>query len=174
MTLVLRASVYSGKFPWYMSLRNTLRQSWAIRNRLGRMTSHFSSNAAGVSLAELPKSNVFTTKLPPDPAFETPASSHNAPRETLGPRLVRGALYTFVRPETTEEPELLGVSPKAMEDLGLKLGEELTPQFKELVSGNKFYWSEESGGIYPWAQCYGGELAYPCQKRKTMFENLFN
>ena len=173
MTFVLRASVYTGRSPWYMSLRSTLRQSWVIRNRLGRMTSHFSSNTAGVSLAELPKSNVFTNKLPPDPAFETPASSHNAPRETLGPRLVRGALYTFVRPETTEEPELLGVSPKAMEDLGIKPGEELTPQFKDLVSGNQIYWSEESGGIYPWAQCYGGELAYPRPKKKTMLEFFF-
>lgn len=65
-------------------------------------------------------------------------------------------MYTFVRPETAEEPELLGVSPKAMEDLGLKPGEEENPDFKALVSGNKFFWDEENGGIYPWAQCYGG------------------
>ncbi|TQB68137.1 hypothetical protein MPDQ_003917 [Monascus purpureus] len=111
---------------------------------------------AGVSLDELPKSSVFTSKLPPDPQFPMPESSHNAPRQHLGPRLVKGAMYTFVRPEPAEEPELLGVSPKAMEDIGLRKGEEHTPEFKSLVAGNKFFWSEESGGVYPWAQCYGG------------------
>lgn len=154
MTLLSRLSLVNGQC---MPLRNAVYRPLVIRNRLGKMASQFSSASAGTSLAELPKSNVFTSKLPPDPAFETPASSHNAPRETLGPRLVRGALYTFVRPESSEDPELLGVSPKAMEDLGLQPGEELTPEFKELVSGNKIYWNEESGGIYPWAQCYGGK-----------------
>ncbi|KAF5863111.1 hypothetical protein ETB97_010570 [Aspergillus alliaceus] len=96
------------------------------------------------------------SKLPPDPAFETPEISHGAPRQALGPRLVSGALYTFVRPEPAKKMELLGVSPKAMEDLGLEPGEEVTPQFKALVSGNLFFWDEENGGIYPWAQCYGG------------------
>ena len=128
----------------------------SMQNRLGQMASHISTRA-GMSLAELPKSNVFTTKLPPDPAFETPEASHNAPRETLGPRMVKGALFTYVRPEQNEEPELLGVSPRAMEDLGLKEGEEQTPQFKALVAGNKIWWSAEKGGIYPWAQCYGGK-----------------
>lgn len=113
---------------------------------------------AEVSLDELPKSSVFTSKLPPDPQFPIPESSHNAPRQHLGPRLVKGAMYTFVRPEPAEEPELLGVSPKAMEDIGLRRGEEHTPEFKSLVAGNKFFWSEESGGVYPWAQCYGGEI----------------
>lgn len=138
--------------PW-----NIIRHSWVFRNRLCRMASQFSSKSAGVSLADLPKSSVFTSRLPPDPAFETPASSHSAPRQTLGPRLVRGALYTFVRPEPTEEPELLGISPRAMEDLGLQSGEEQTVEYRALVSGNKFYWDEENGGIYPWAQCYGGK-----------------
>lgn len=158
MTRLPRVStVFHGR---YMYLRNTLRQPWIIRNRLGLMASHFSSDTAGSSVAELPKSNVFTSKLPPDPAFETPDSSHHAPRETLGPRLVKGALYTFVRPVPTEEPELLSVSSRAMEDLGLKSGEEHTPQFKELVAGNQILWDEENGGIYPWAQCYGGKK-YP-------------
>jgi uncharacterized protein YdiU (UPF0061 family) len=66
-------------------------------------------------------------------------------------------MYTFVRPEIAEEPELLGVSPKAMEDLGLAAGEERTPDFQALVAGNKFFWDEKDGGIYPWAQCYGGK-----------------
>lgn len=140
----------------YMSLRNTLSQSRSLNARLGTMVSHISSVAPGVSLCDLPKSNVFTKKLPADPAFETPEDSHRAPRETLGPRMVKGAAYTFVRPEPAEETELLGVSPKAMEDLGLKLEEADTAQFKALVSGNELQWNEEQGGIYPWAQCYGG------------------
>jgi uncharacterized protein YdiU (UPF0061 family) len=109
-----------------------------------------------MSLADLPKSNVFTSKLPADPAFETPEASHKAPRQTLGPRMVKGALFTYVRPEVVESPELLGVSPRAMADLGLKPGEEQTPSFQALVAGNEFAWSEEKGGVYPWAQCYGG------------------
>ena len=140
-----------------MSLGSTISQSSVSRSRLGQMASHFSSGPAGVSMAELPKSNTFTSKLPPDPAFETPDASHKAPRETLGPRIVKGGLYTFVRPESVDEPELLGVSPRAMEDIGLKAGEERTPQFQAVVAGNEFFWDEQNGGIYPWAQCYGGE-----------------
>ncbi|GLI81938.1 hypothetical protein PoHVEF18_010335 [Penicillium ochrochloron] len=138
------------------------------RIRLGQMASHLSTTSSNnitspsvtpagtMSLADLPKSNVFTSKLPADPAFETPEASHKAPRQTLGPRMVKGALFTYVRPEVVEEPELLGVSPRAMADLGLKPGEEQTPSFQALVAGNEFAWTEEKGGVYPWAQCYGG------------------
>ena len=70
--------------------------------------------------------------------------------------MVRDALYTFVRPEPTEEPELLGVSERALKDIGLTESEASSEEFKEIVAGNKFYWSESDGGIYPWAQCYGG------------------
>lgn len=129
------------------------------RNRLAQMASHL-SRSTGSSLTDLPKSNVFTSKLPPDPAFETPEVSHKAPRETLGPRMVKGALFTYVRPEPVDKPELIGVSRRAMEDLGLKPGEEETPQFKALVAGNQIWWDEEKGGIYPWAQCYGGTYPY--------------
>lgn len=142
---------------WSMFPRTNLRPS-SVRNRLNQMASHISTD--GISLAELPKSNVFTSKLPPDPAFDTPESSHKAPRETLGPRMVKGALFTYVRPEQTDEPELLGVSEKAMRDLGLKPGEEQTSRFKSLVAGNEIWWNEEEGGIYPWAQCYGGQYQY--------------
>ncbi|KKZ59199.1 hypothetical protein EMCG_05447 [[Emmonsia] crescens] len=135
--------------------------------RFAQMAAHLSNShtgnengnmhAGGVSIHELPKSNNFTSKLPPDPAFETPESSHNAPREALGPRLVKGALFTYVRPEPTDQPELLSVSPRALRDIGLKDGEEKTAQFRDLVSGNKIFWDKENGGVYPWAQCYGGE-----------------
>ncbi|RAL05010.1 YdiU domain protein [Aspergillus ibericus CBS 121593] len=140
----------------FMSVRSLLYSSPNLQHRRSQMASQISATDGRLSLASLPKSNIFTSKLPSDPAFETPETSHRAPREALGPRLVRGALYTFVRPEPAEESKLLGVSPKAMEDLGLKSGEELTSQFKALVSGNDFCWDEEVGGIYPWAQCYGG------------------
>lgn len=141
-----------------MSSHSLRTPSTSARYRFGQMASHLSSSStAGTPLADLPKSNVFTSKLPPDPAFETPESSHKAPRETLGPRMVKGALFTYVRPEPVDESELLGVSSKAMKDLGLKPGEEQTPEFKALVAGNKIWWSEENGGIYPWAQCYGGK-----------------
>ncbi|KAK2739044.1 hypothetical protein FQN57_006726 [Myotisia sp. PD_48] len=114
------------------------------------------TSSPGVSLSDLPKSHTFTSKLPADPAFSTPESSHTAPREALGPRLVKNALYTFVRPESTEGAELLGVSPRAMQDIGLKEGEENTADFRDMVAGNKLFWNQKDGGIYPWAQCYGG------------------
>ncbi|KZN84785.1 UPF0061 protein [Penicillium chrysogenum] len=127
----------------------------SARNRLIQMA-HLST--AGTSLAELPKSNVFTSKLPPDPAFDTPESSHKAPRETLGPRMVKGALFTYVRPEQTDEPELLGVSSKAMKDLGLKPGEEQTSRFKALVAGNEIWWNEEQGGLTICSGSWAGQL----------------
>lgn len=74
--------------------------------------------------------------------------------------MVKGALFTYVRPEKAQNPELLGVSPRAMEDLGLKPGEEHTAQFQAIVSGNEIWWNEAEGGIYPWAQCYGGSYTY--------------
>lgn len=138
------------------------------RMRLAQMSSHISNGHAngGVqsngysegtsTLADIPKSNNFTTKLPPDAQYPTPQESHQAPRQKLGPRMVRGALYTYVRPEPTEEPELLAVSKAALRDIGLSQSEAETDEFKEVVAGNKFYWDEENGGVYPWAQCYGG------------------
>ena len=111
----------------------------------------------GVSLAALPKSNIFTSNLPRDEKFPTPANSYNASRKELGPRMVKNALYTFVRPEEKEDPELYGVSHQAMRDIGLRSGEDAIDDFKNLVSGNKILWDSGSKeGIYPWAQCYGG------------------
>ncbi|KAJ5443645.1 uncharacterized protein N7458_007517 [Penicillium daleae] len=153
-----------------------------IGNRLGQMSSHLSTvrngnespgpTAGTMSLADLPKSNVFTSKLPADQAFETPEASHQAARQTLGPRMVKGALFTYVRPEPVEKPELLGVSPRAMADLGLKPGEEQTPSFQALVAGNEFAWTEENGGVYPWAQCYGGSFSLPWTGTVTIKRNL--
>ena len=115
----------------------------------------------GASLHDLPKSNVFTQNLPPDPQFKTPSDSAKAKREDLGPRMVKSALYTYVRPEGSEIPELLGVSKTAMRDIGLREGEEQSEEFKELAAGNKIDWDEKSEeGIYPWAQCYGGTALF--------------
>ena len=115
------------------------------------------STFVGVSLQSLPKSDTFTKNLPSDPAFQKPSTSHKSPRSDLGPRLVKGALYTYVRPEGTVCPELLGVSRKALRDLGIQEGQEKTELFKDMVAGNKFFWDERTEkGIYPWAQCYGG------------------
>lgn len=145
----------------------------ALSNRLLMMLSHAASggsapkgSVATSTISTLPKSSIFTDELPPDPEFPTPKDSHSAPRESLGPRLVRGALYTFVRPEGTKEPVLLAVSRKAMEDLGLVEGSEKEDEFRETVAGNRILtWDEEQGkGIYPWAQCYGGKGPTPRRK----------
>ena len=132
--------------------------------RLPKMSSRLSTTPLNgnvrsrSSLADLPKSNVFTTKLPPDPDFPSPAVSHQAPRDELGPRMVKNALYTFVRPERAENAELLAVSHAALRNIGLNDGEETTAEFQDLVAGNKIFWNDtDEEGIYPWAQCYGGE-----------------
>lgn len=134
------------------------------RPRLAQMAAHLSNGTTNgasstrLPLKDLPKSNVFTSNLPPDEKYPTPSDSHKAPRDDLGPRLVKNALYTFVRPETVQEPELLGVSPRAMEDVGIMEGDEHTEGFKDVVAGNRIAsWDERTGeGVYPWAQCYGG------------------
>jgi len=130
------------------------------RMRLAQMAAHLSNGSfqGGSSLADLPKSWTFTSSLPPDSKFPTPGASHKTPREDIEPRQVKGALFTWVRPEETKEPELLGVSPAAMKDLGIKEGDEKTEEFKQTVAGNRLLgWDADKGeGGYPWAQCYGG------------------
>jgi uncharacterized protein YdiU (UPF0061 family) len=134
--------------------------------RLNQVMAHLdtpqASNASSEgkhTLRSLPKSNVFTSTLPADSAFPTPKDSHDAPRQMLGPRMVKGALYTYVRPDAQGEPELLAVSQRALQDLGLSEEEATTDEFKEVVAGKKILTWDESKpeeGIYPWAQCYGG------------------
>lgn len=129
------------------------------------MEAHLSSGNAsnsspytGTSLVDLPKSWKFTSSLPPDPLFPTPAASHKTARDEIGPRQVKGAFFTWVRPEKSVNPELLAVSPTAMRDLGIRGGDEDTEEFKQAVAGNRILgWDEEKlEGGYPWAQCYGG------------------
>lgn len=157
-------------FLLYMLLRTLYQRQQILSRRLVHMAAsqlngvyrhqqddRIRNENNGVTLNDLPKSNIFTTYLPPDPEFPTPIVSFKAPREDLGPRNVKGALYTYVRPEGIDHPELLAVSHRAMKDIGLREGEEETQVFKDLVAGNKIFWDPESEqGIYPWAQCYGG------------------
>lgn len=112
----------------------------------------------GAMVRDLPKSWHFTESLPPDSQFPTPGDSHKAPRDQIGPRQVRNALFTWVRPEQQRDPELLGVSPAALRDLGIRASESKSEEFRQFVAGNKLYgWDEEKlQGGYPWAQCYGG------------------
>lgn len=123
------------------------------------------------SIQDLPKSNVFTSTLPPDAAFPTPLASHSADRKHLGPRIVKEALYTYVRPDPPKTSELLAVSPAALQSLAIDPATIHTQDFKDLVAGNNLQtWNEASASatkdkpeeeqrkdqIYPWAQCYGG------------------
>lgn len=116
------------------------------------------TNTTGLSINDIPKSWTFTSKLPPDSLFPTPADSHKTPRDQIVPRQVRDAIFTWVRPLPVEKPELLAVSPAAMRDLGIREGDEKTEDFVNTVAGNKLQgWDEEKlEGGYPWAQCYGG------------------
>ncbi|EMC96238.1 hypothetical protein BAUCODRAFT_33584 [Baudoinia panamericana UAMH 10762] len=130
------------------------------------MANHFSSNGAdgghqqSFSIRDLPKSNNFTQKLPPDPQYPTPASSHKAERSKLGPRLVREAAYTYVRPDSFPKTELVGVSKAALRDLAIDPASVETDDFKDTVAGKKIITLQgdepNDTDIYPWAQCYGG------------------
>lgn len=112
----------------------------------------------GLALADLPKSWHFTSSLPPDTEYPTPADSHRTRRDQIGPRQVRDALFSWVRPEQQRDPELLAVSPAALRTLGIRPSEAKTDDFLQTAVGNKLHgWDEEKlEGGYPWAQCYGG------------------
>lgn len=149
-----------------MLLRHALRRASVPRLRLQQMAAHLSSSATagpsagGKSINDITKTWNFTSKLPADPEFPTPADSHKTPREEIGPREVRRATFTWVRPEPVKEPELLAVSPAALRDLGIAASDPATnPDFLATLAGNKIQgWDEESlsGPGYPWAQLYGG------------------
>lgn len=129
------------------------------REALNKQASQQQSNGEGAhTLANLPKSWRFTSQLPPDPLFPTPADSHRTPRDQITPRQVRGGLFTWVRPQTQKDPELLAISPAALRDLNIKPSEATTEDFRQWAAGNVLLgWDEErlTGG-YPWAQLYGG------------------
>lgn len=122
---------------------------------------HTNGTQKTFSIRDLPKTNTYTQKLPPDPEYPTPASSHSAERQNLGPRLVKSAAYTFVRPQPFKRSELVGVSKRALEDLGIDPSTVDSEDFKQTVAGEKIITLEDGKepgekDIYPWAQCYGG------------------
>jgi len=164
-------------------------QSSTPQMRLALMASHLSTSTAAPrrspSISVIPKSNIFTSKLPPDPKYPAPEFSHLAPRAALLPRQVKGGLYTFVRPTAVEAPQLLAVSSVALRDLNLAESAVEEADFVDVVSGNRILgWEDiKDGGegkmeknengddsalsqqptgekernkIYPWAQNYGG------------------
>lgn len=121
------------------------------------------------SIKDLPKSNNFTSHLPPDQQYPTPIASHAAERKNLGPRMVKSALFTYVRPEPPQKSELLAVSPAALKSLAIDGSTVQSQEFKDTVAGNRVLTWEEADAktdlpegeqrkeqIYPWAQCYGG------------------
>jgi hypothetical protein len=102
----------------------------------------------GVSLSDLPKSHIFTTHLPADPVIPSPQASKEAsPQQLRMSRPVKGALFTWVAPESNEKHQLLTTSWKALRDLGLDSKQAETEDFLKLMSGNKIY--EEH---YPWGE----------------------
>jgi serine/tyrosine/threonine adenylyltransferase len=131
-----------------------------MTGQISSIASHLKSNVPykGLPIKALPKSWHFTSSLPPDSVFPTAADSHKTPREHIQPRQVRNALFSWVRPETAEDPELLAVSPQAMRDLGIREGDEKTDEFRQTAAGNVLHgWDDQKlEGGYPWAQCYGG------------------
>ncbi|KAK4631484.1 Adenylyltransferase, mitochondrial [Fulvia fulva] len=148
----------------YRAISRTRPRSIAQR-RIIQMTSQISNAANGeqktYTIRDLPKSNTFTQRLPPDQEYPTPASSHNAERKKLGPRLVKNAAYTFVRPEPFKKSELVGVSKAALRDLAIDPASINDEDFKKTVAGEKIITIDEDKepgdkDVYPWAQCYGG------------------
>ncbi|KUI62377.1 hypothetical protein VP1G_11343 [Cytospora mali] len=116
------------------------------------------ATSPGHTLSSLPKSWRYTSLLPPDPTFPTPADSHKTPRDQITPRQVRNGLFTWVRPEKQQDPELLAVSPAALRDLDIRPSEAMTDEFRQLAAGNLLLgWDDQRlEGGYPWAQLYGG------------------
>ncbi|QIX02494.1 hypothetical protein AMS68_008011 [Peltaster fructicola] len=110
-------------------------------------------------ISDLPKSNVFTQKLPTDEEFPSPKSSHSAERSQLGPRLVKHAAFTYVRPDPFPRNELLSVSRAALRDLAITPEDAQSKEFAQVVSGERIATVDgevKDDDIYPWAQCYGG------------------
>ena len=131
----------------------------AFRTRVAQMAGHLSTNSKQFSIRDLPKSNNFTQKLPADAQYPTPTASHNEDRLKLGPRLVKNAAFTYVRPESFEKTELVGVSKTALKDLGIDPESVQDEDFKDTVAGKKIVTIDgepKDEDIYPWAQCYGG------------------
>ena len=83
--------------------------------------------------------NRFTRELPADP------DTTNARRQ------VYGACYSRVRPTPVAEPRLVAYASEVAEDLDLTHEDCMSPEFREVFSGNRLL-----EGMDPFATCYGG------------------
>jgi uncharacterized protein YdiU (UPF0061 family) len=73
--------------------------------------------------------------------------------------MVKNAAFTYVRPESFEKTELVGVSQTALKDLAINPASVNEEDFRNTVAGNKILTIDgepKEGDVYPWAQCYGG------------------
>ena len=83
--------------------------------------------------------NRFTRELPADP------DTTNTRRQ------VHGACYSRVRPTPVAEPRLVAYSREVAEELDLTHKDCISPEFREVFSGNRLL-----EGMDPYAICYGG------------------
>ena len=66
-------------------------------------------------------------------------------------RAVHNAAFSYTLPDKNPDPELLAVSPKALDDIDLDPEEIRTDEFLQVFSGNKILENTR-----PWSLCYGG------------------
>lgn len=104
------------------------------------------------TLANAPKTSLFTEFLPPDNLLPSPEISKNAPEELLRrARILQEGLFSYVAPEPREEYKFLMHSPSALHDLGLHPDEAQNEHFQSIMSGQTHLEKP-----YPYAQAYAG------------------
>ncbi|KAL1918299.1 uncharacterized protein VTP21DRAFT_2959 [Calcarisporiella thermophila] len=91
----------------------------------------------------------FPSSLPIDPA--TPDPHNLPPQETLHQNRAVPGCASYVHPTPQPSPELIAVSPAAVQLLELDPAEVEKREFLEIVAGNRVL-----EGTTPWAQNYGG------------------
>lgn len=83
--------------------------------------------------------NTFLNNLPADKILE------NSRRQ------VTDAVYSFVTPKKTQQPEIIHVSQEMASELGITMEDTKTALFKNVFTGNEVY-----ANTKPFAMCYGG------------------
>jgi len=83
--------------------------------------------------------NTFTENLPSDKILE------NSRRQ------VSEAVFSFVNPKKTENPEVIHISEEMLQELGITKEESKSEFLKNIVTGNEIYPNTK-----PFAMCYGG------------------
>ncbi|MFS4418101.1 protein adenylyltransferase SelO [Maribacter sp. 2307ULW6-5] len=92
-----------------------------------------------MTLLKLHINDVFTKKLPADPALENTR------------RQVAQACFSYVTPKKTSAPELLHHSPEMLKELGLTEADAQSDLFLKVFTGNELLPNSR-----PYAMCYGG------------------